>query len=146
MSIIYESQRINIETGEIINSHTVRVNRNNERFLFARTTQGLEWTKDFKTMQDFRTFLALLEFQEPNSGVSIFTGEQIKECARTFECSEKTIRNSISSLIRTNFIHKISSSNYFTNPYTFYKGGVITLREKMDTWNKFTNKNGSINL
>ena len=136
MRKIYESQVISYETGEIITVTTVKTEKHNENFLFARTTEGLEWLNDFKNLQDLKTFMYMVEFQEPKSGVIIFTGLQIKECAKFFNCTEKTIRNSISNLILTGFLKRIEANNYFSNPYTFYKGGSSVIKERIKSWNK----------
>lgn len=135
MATIYESQKIDYQTGEIIEGTKIAKSYSNERFLFARSTEGLEWINGFRTILDLKVFMVLVEFQEPKTGMSIFTGLQIKHCALFFGCTEKTIRNCISSLIATGFLYKIASGNYYTNPYTFYKGGVITLKEKVAVWN-----------
>ena len=135
MATIYESQKINYQTGEIIESAKIVKSNPNEKFFFARSTEGLEWINDFRSIQDLKMFMILIEFQEPKTGISIFTGEQVKQCAKFFGCTDKTIRNSMSNLIASGFLHKISAHNYYTNPYTFYKGGVITLKEKIAVWN-----------
>lgn len=135
MRKIFESQLINVETGEIISTNVVKTGNHNEKFLFARTTEGLEWINDFKNIQDLKTLMYMVEFQEPKSGVIIFTSLQIKECAAFFKCAEKTVRNSISNLITTGFLKRIAPNNYYSNPYTFYKGGSKILLERIKVWN-----------
>lgn len=136
MATIYESQKIDFQTGELVTSHTIKTHKSLEHFLFTRTTEGLEWLKDFQSMQDFRTFLIMVEFQEYKSGITIFTGVQVKETADMFNCTPKTIQNSISSLIKSGFVYKIATSNYLTNPKTFYKGSSMDLKEKLLIWEK----------
>lgn len=90
----------------------------------------------------------MVEFQEPKSGVIIFTGLQIKECAKFFDCTEKTIRNSISSLINTKFLKRIEANNYYSSPYTFYKGGSLVLKQRIHVWenlHKKSNQNVEVN-
>jgi len=136
MRKIYESHVIDYSTGEVMRTSTVKSSSHNETFLFARTSEGLEWINDFKNMQDLKSFMYMVEFQEPKSGVIIFTGLQIKNCALFFNCTEKTIRNSISSLLKTGFLKRLASNNYYANPYTFYKGGSKVLLERIETWKK----------
>ncbi len=134
MRKIYESQIINYETGEIVSTSVVKTEKHNETFLFARTSEGLEWLNDFKTLQDLKTFMYMVEFQEPKSGVIIFTKLQIENCAKFFNCAEKTIRNSIVGLIKRKFLKRIAANNYYSNPYTFYKGGSALLKERISLW------------
>lgn len=137
MRRIYESQLLDRDTGEVITSKTVTSKVDNERFLFARTTEGLEWIQDFKNLRDLQVFMYMVEFQEPKSKIIIFSGLQIEECAKFFNCDAKTIRNSISSLINTKFLKRIAMYNYVSSPYTFYKGGTLGLRTLIDVWNKY---------
>ena len=137
MRKIYESQVINEVTGEIISTRTVTSRTDAERFLFARTTQGLEWITEFCNLRDLQVLMYLVEFQEPKSRVIMFTKLQIDECAMFLNCTEKTIRNSISSLIRSGFLKRICSHNYISNPYTFYKGGTSGLQQSIDLWNQY---------
>lgn len=46
----------------------------------------------------------VVEFQEPKSGVIIFTGLQIKECAKFFSCAKNRIKiwNSFKTITKTN--------------------------------------------
>lgn len=141
MRKIFESQIINEQTGEILTTRTIKSGSYNETFLFARTTDGLEWINEFKNLQDLRTLMYMVEFQEPKSGVIIFTKLQIEACAEFFKCTTKTIRNSISNLINTKFIVRIANNNYFSNPYTFYKGGSLALIERIKTWNNLIKDN-----
>lgn len=137
MRKIYESQVIDETTGELLTSKTVTCKKDNERFLFARTTEGLEWITDFKNLRDLQVFMYLVEFQEPKSKIIIFSSLQIQECAKFLNCTEKTVRNSISSLIETAFLKRVAMHNYISNPYTFYKGGSLGLQTLIQLWENY---------
>jgi hypothetical protein len=132
---IYTRERIDVETGELVLDINVTAAKNNETFMFARTTDGISWVKNFKNLQDVLVLVYMVEFEEIRSGVVIFTGTQIKSCSEFYGVSEKTIRNSISSLINTGFIKRISCNNFVINPCTFYRGGVVSFIRKMHQWN-----------
>ena len=137
MRKVYESQIIDKETGEILTTHVVKSKKIDERFLFARTTEGLEWLTEFRNLRDLQVLMYLVEFQEPKSGVIIFTKLQIVECANFFNCTEKTIRNSISSLLKTKYLKRLARSNFISSPYCFYKGGSKGLINLIELWKKY---------
>lgn len=139
---IYTRQRIDRETGELIFDVNVTAAKNNETFMFARTTDGISWIKAFKSLQDVCVLFYMVEFEEMKSGVVIFTSTQINSCAEFFSVTPKTIRNSISSLINTGFLKRISPHNFIINPSTLYRGGVVAFVRKLHVWD---GKNEAIN-
>lgn len=134
MKKVFERQIITSD-GELLSSETIKIGSNEELFFFARTTQGLEWIKVFKELQDLQLLMVLVEYQDPKSGVAILTKLQIEEIASFFNKNEKTIRNSISRLIKVGCVYKIANCNYLVNPEMFYKGGTKHLAGKIKDWN-----------
>lgn len=137
MRKIYESQVIDETTGELLSTKVVTSTKDVERFMFARTTEGLEWLTEFNSLRDLQVFMYMVEFQEPKSKIIIFSSLQIQECAKFLNCTEKTIRNSISSLIGTKFLKRLAMHNYISNPLTFYKGGTLGLHTSIQLWEKY---------
>ena len=132
MRKIFERQIVDEDTGEIVTTTTVKYGSDLEKFFFARTTEGLEWIREFRTLRDLQVLMYLVEFQEIKSDVIIFTSLQVKECAIFFGCSIKTVRNSISRLIESNFLKRIAKSNYISNPMSFYKGGTKGFKSSLE--------------
>ena len=100
-------------------------------------TNKLEWLTEFNSLRDLQVFMYMVEFQEPKSKIIIFSSLQIQECAKFLNCTEKTIRNSISSLIGTKFLKRLAMHNYISNPLTFYKGGTLGLQTAIQLWEKY---------
>lgn len=108
-----------------------------ETFIMIHSTEGLEWLTEFNSLRDLQVFMYMVEFQEPKSKIIIFSSLQIQECAKFLNCTEKTIRNSISSLIGTKFLKRLAMHNYISNPLTFYKGGTLGLHTSIQLWEKY---------
>lgn len=133
MRKVFERQVVTSD-GELLSTETIRAGSNEELFFFARTTQGLEWIKSFRELQDLQLLMILVEYQDIKSGVAVITKLQIEEIAKFFGKNEKTIRNSISRLIQVKAVYKIANQNYLINPEMFYKGGSKLLKGKIKDW------------
>jgi hypothetical protein len=128
---IFESQLVDYETGEIKSVFTRSVIKDEETFVMGRTTEGLDWIKEFNNLVELQLLLIMLELENPkNDYIVSFSGLQVKNAAELLEVSEIYIRKSLTSLLNKNFIRRIYRGNYLVNPLTFYKGGTKVLKHK----------------
>lgn len=135
---VFESQTIDLETGEIKSVTTKFVSTNNENFFMSRTTEGLQWITLFNNLTEIQLMMIMIELENPkNNYIVAFTGLQVKESALFLKVSEISIRKCLTKLCESNFLKKICNANYLINPATFYKGGSYSIKQRIQNYNDY---------
>ena len=113
----------------------IKLRKSTETFVFSRTTDGLSWLNLFDKFQQYKTLMYMVMSENSRTGIIVFTSSQIKECADLFGVTSKTIRNSISELIKIKALKRLGNNNYKANPAYIYVGGLRKYYPKENEWN-----------
>jgi len=65
-----------------------------------------------------------------NRNIVSFTKMQVEESAAILKVSVPMIKKCLTSLLRKDFLRRVSRSNYAVNPLTFYRGKSKDVLEK----------------
>jgi hypothetical protein len=142
---LYETQTIDLETGEMLTYTSVSVSKFNETFLMARNTEELDWLyelngNEIKTIIYF-TDLENLPRGENKTGkvlmnVCKFTQIERKRLAAILKCTDRHLRRLLSTLEKKGWLIRLSLSEYLVNPCGFYKGSSKELFGKIKEFNR----------
>lgn len=143
MASVYSSERTDSKGNK--SSHVeIKLRKSTETFIFNRTTDGLGWLNLFDKFQQYKTLMYMVMSENSRTGIIVFTSSQIKECADMFGVTVKTIRNSISELIKIKALKRIGNNNYKANPMYVYVGGLKKYYPKDGEWNPKPKLSGKI--
>jgi DNA-binding MarR family transcriptional regulator len=118
---LFESQTIDMATGEVMSITTVTVRKLNERFTMCRTTQGLDWLKKF-TNKELQMIMVLNEMENLQSKTVSLTPLIRKEIQEFFGISKTTLSGMLTAMEAKEFLVRLSNSDILLNPSYFYKG------------------------
>jgi Firmicute plasmid replication protein (RepL) len=133
---LFESQTVDMSTGEIIKTSKIVADNNNETFGMHRTTEGIEWVYKFKgnELQCLLTFSHLEDFK---TGVVSLSPLRRKEVAKALEISVQSLSRVIKQLENKDALHRITDGDLILNPLYFYKGKSSKWGEKYRTYLKY---------
>lgn len=138
---VFEKQTIDLATGEVVSIVSEYSSKNHEKFFLGRTTEGIEWIRNFNNVTEIYLFLAMLSLENTsNNYVITLSAMQINEYSVLFKCSEVYIRKCLQNLIKNDFLVRVAKCNYLANPDTFYMGGSKIRSVKRLQYSSWKNK------
>lgn len=132
---LFESQTIDMETGEVKSITTVTVRDVNERFGMYRTTQGLEWIKTF-TGKEMQMMMLLNHIENVETHIVNLSPLIRQEIYEFFKIGKSTLSDIISRMEDKKFLIRLTNSDLMLNPSYFYKGGSKDLLKRIELFDR----------
>lgn len=133
---ILEQHSIDYSTGEIKESKSIYVSKNEETFTMVRTTQGMDWLVKIDTLVELQLVHLLTEMSNTQSGVTVITPMERDKISQLLQIKPRTIYNTMSTLIKKGFLKRVGYMNYMVNPSYFFKGSSSSVKDKIELYNK----------
>lgn len=141
---IFESQTIDMTTGEIKSITTVTVKQANERFGMYRTTEGVEWIKEF-TGKEMHMMMLLNHIENVETRIVNISPLIKDEIYRFFNIGKSTFSDMIGRMENKRFLLRLTSNDILLNPRFFYKGTSKDVLERIkmfdEQYDKIRKKN-----
>lgn len=132
---LFESQTIDMETGEVKSITTVTVRDVNERFGMYRTTKGLEWIKTF-TGKEMQMMMLLNHIENVETHIVNLSPLIRQEIYEFFKIGKSTLSDIISRMEDKKFLIRLTNSDLMLNPSYFYKGGSKDLLKRIELFDR----------
>jgi hypothetical protein len=132
---LFESQTIDFTTGEVKSITTVTVRNTNERFGMYRSTEGLEWIKDF-TGKEIQMMMLLNHLENSETKIVNISPLIKKEIYSFFSISKSTFSDIIGRMEDKKFLIRLTSNDILLNPSFFYKGSSKDVLPRIKSFNE----------
>ena len=136
---VFESQTVNMETGEVKSITKVTVTKSKETFSMCRTTNGVEWIKEFSG-REMQLFIVLNNIENLETHMVNLTPLSRQDICSFFEITKSTLANLLATMEDKAFLVRLSKSDILLNPSYFYKGEssmvVKRIKEFKETYDK----------
>lgn len=134
------TEEIDLTTGQVVSykQSTTYINKNPESFGMYRSTDGLEWAKEFKNYLLF--LLVMNEYSDPRTGIVTLSPYKRKEICEFFGYENRnSLSNTILNVIKAGGIVRVNGSNsdFMVNPMCFYKGSTKDFKERYDRYENY---------
>ena len=131
---IFEVQTIDFSTGEIKSIKTTTVDKFKERFSMCRTTNGVEWVKDFSG-KELQMIIVLNNMENLETHRISLTPLSREDIFKFFEITKSTFSHIINDMEEKRFLLRLSKSDLLLNPSFFYKGESVYVAERIKNFN-----------
>ena len=134
--VIYTEHVVYVSTGELISSKSVYVSKNDEKFWMFRVTDNPSWIFDLSG-SEFKLLIYLQHYSNENNYVLLDKQRRVSICDY-LGIGGVMLSRLLGSLVRGNYMCRISQNSFMVNPYYLYRCPVRDLRSKMDLYLSFT--------
>ena len=132
---LFESQTIDYSTGEVKSITTVTVRDTNERFGMYRSTEGLEWIKEF-TGKEMHMMMLLNHLENIDTRIVNISPLIKEEIYRFFHISKSTFSDMVGRMEGKKFLIRLTPNDILLNPSFFYKGSSKDLLGRIKAFNE----------
>ena len=139
--VIFESQIIDCETGEVKSVTTTSVIKT-ETFGMHRSTEGIEWVIEFQG-REIQMLMVLNHFENIKSKIVNLSPLLRKELMDKFKITKSTLSTLFKQMEDKKQLLRLTSNDILLNPSYFYKGSSSDLRLRIDQFKiEYDKKNG----
>lgn len=124
-----------MSTGEIKSVTTVTVKNHNERFGMYRTTEGIEWIREF-TGKELQMMMLLNHIENVDSHVVNLSPLIKREIYEFFQITKSTFSDLIGRMEDKKFLIRVTPSDILLNPQYVYKGNSKDVAKRIETFYK----------
>jgi hypothetical protein len=141
---VFESQTVDLSTGEIVKTSKVTSDTNVETFGMHRTTEGIAWVYQFKG-NELQCLLTFSHLEDLKTGVVNLSPLRRKEVAKGLKVSVGSLSRIIKQLEDKDALIRITDGDLILNPQFFYKGSSSKWGDKHKSYlNYKKNENSNI--
>lgn len=132
---LFESQTIDFTTGEVRSITTVTVRDVNERFGMYRSTEGLEWIKEFSG-KEMHMMMLLNHLENTETRIVNISPLIKEEIYRFFKIGKSTFSDMMGRMEDKKFLIRLTPNDLLLNPSFFYKGSSKDILSRIKTFNE----------
>lgn len=134
--VIYTEHVVDVSTGELVSSKSVYVSKNDEKFWMFRVTDNPSWVFDLGG-SEFKLLIYLQHYSNEDNHVLLDKQRRVSICGY-LGIGKIMLSRLLGSLVRGNYMCRISANSFMVNPYYLYRCPVRDLRKKMDIYLEYT--------
>ena len=127
---------MDVSTGELVSSKSVYVSKNDEKFWMFRVTDNPSWVFGLGG-SEFKLLIYLQHYSNEDNHVLLDKERRASICGY-LGIGKIMLSRLLGSLVRGNYMCRISSNSFMVNPYYLYRCPVRDLRKKMDIYLSYT--------